>query len=289
MAVLKLTGNAGLLRYIDDPDSNGRSSLHWAVRNGHVAIMNLLIQAGADPRKPDRDGWTCMHYACRYRRPDCVKILLASKHGSVLVSAKEALGATPLHVCSASGVTDCAILVATSKKAPDLDAKNIWGQTPLMLAAALGGKGVPMMEMLLTAGADPKVRDFEGSSAFHYAASSGAAYGLERLLKGAYHTSHAPPGGRKEPSVVVQSVHNKYGDSAYNEAEARGWVEARDYLAKHKDTYDINDDLEEDSDDTDSDDEQDKDVYGEGCGQRIQPTPKRIQVEAAKQEVAVAV
>ena len=47
-------GNAGLLRYIDDPDSNGRSSLHWAVRNGHVAIMNLLIQAGADPRKPDR-------------------------------------------------------------------------------------------------------------------------------------------------------------------------------------------------------------------------------------------
>lgn len=123
-------GNAGLLRYIDDPDSNGRSSLHWAVRNGHVAIMNLLIQAGADPRKPDRgegvpnlarsscfspspspcpiatpspypialplpDGWTCMHYACRYRRPDCVKILLASKHGSVLVSAKEALGSWP--------------------------------------------------------------------------------------------------------------------------------------------------------------------------------------------------
>ena len=43
--------------------------------------------------------------------------------------------------------------------------------------------------------------------------------------------------------MVVQSVHNKYGDSAYDEAEARGWVEARDYLAKHKDTYDINDDL----------------------------------------------
>ena len=33
-------------RYIDDPDINGRSSLHWAVRNGHVAIMNLLIQVG---------------------------------------------------------------------------------------------------------------------------------------------------------------------------------------------------------------------------------------------------
>ena len=36
------------------------------------------------------DGWTCMHYACRYRRPDCVKILLASKHGVALVSAKGA-------------------------------------------------------------------------------------------------------------------------------------------------------------------------------------------------------
>lgn len=46
---------------------------------------------------------------------------------------------------------------------------------------------------------------------------------------------------------------------------------------------------EEDSDDTDSDDEQDKDVYGEGSGQRIQPKPKRIQVEAAKGKVVVAV
>ena len=62
--------------------------------------------------------------------------------------AKESMGNTPLHMCAAAGVIDCAILVATSRRAPDLDSQNVWGQTPLMMCAALGAKGVPMMEMI---------------------------------------------------------------------------------------------------------------------------------------------
>jgi len=49
----------------------------------------------------------------------------------------------------------------------------------------------------------------DGSSAFHYAASAGSSYALERLLRAAYTTSNAPIGGRPRPNLTIQAAHNK--------------------------------------------------------------------------------
>jgi hypothetical protein len=47
-------------------------------------------------------------------------------------------------------------------------------------------------------------------------------YAVERLLRGTYRASLAPRGGRPRPAVTLQAQHNRYGDSAADEARSRG-------------------------------------------------------------------
>jgi len=91
-----------------------------------------------------------------------MKNLLGSKYGSELVKSRESLGATPLHLCAAAGHLDCCLTLINSNGQPSVDAKNVFGQTPLMLAASKGGRGTAVLDMLITAGADPKMQDADG-------------------------------------------------------------------------------------------------------------------------------
>jgi ankyrin repeat protein len=99
---------------------------------------------------------------CRYGHEQVMKNLLGSKYGSELVNSRESLGATPLHLSAAAGHLDCCLTLINSNGQPSVDAKNVFGQTPLMLAASKGGRGTAVLDMLITAGANPKVQDADG-------------------------------------------------------------------------------------------------------------------------------
>lgn len=63
---------------VDAPEG-WNSPLHRAARNGHVAVTDILIKAGADLNKPGDGGVTPLHAACRFRDEDnaaVVKLLL---------------------------------------------------------------------------------------------------------------------------------------------------------------------------------------------------------------------
>src|SRR6187401_2725196 len=62
----------------------------------------------------------------------------------------------------------------------DVNAMNQERETPLHRAVEKGMK--ELVELLLTAGADPKVRNDHGESALHWAALSGNPLTLQRLL-----------------------------------------------------------------------------------------------------------
>jgi ankyrin repeat protein len=91
-----------------------------------------------------------------------MKNLLGSKFGAALASSRECLGASPLHLCAASGHLDCCSALIHSSGQPSVNARNAFGQTPLMLAAARGGKGAAVVDLLITAGANPSARDADG-------------------------------------------------------------------------------------------------------------------------------
>jgi ankyrin repeat protein len=224
-----------------DPDGSGKNALHWASRRGAATMAQILVQSGADPRVRDQSGWSSMHYASRYGHAQALKNLLGSKYGEELASSKESLGASPLHMCASMGHLDCAMCLVHSSGKPEVDVRNVFGQTPLMLAAQRGGRGFALLDMLITAGADPQKKDQDGSTAFHYAAAVGSTYALERLLRAAYRTSLAPLGGRPQPPVTIQACHNKWGESAADEAQARGKRLSRDLLLANLDLYNIDD------------------------------------------------
>ena len=67
------------------PDRIGRTPLAWAASNNNVETAKLLLDAGADPNREDKEGGS--PYAAVYDRKSAVKALLEA-HGGRL-SAKQ--------------------------------------------------------------------------------------------------------------------------------------------------------------------------------------------------------
>jgi len=65
--ILKISGQAWFLPFIDDidPDGSGKNAMHWAARKGSATMAQILVQSGADPRKRDASAWNAMHYCSR--------------------------------------------------------------------------------------------------------------------------------------------------------------------------------------------------------------------------------
>jgi len=61
-----------------DTDADGWTPLIWAARGGRVQAMTLLLDAGADPNRPDpRHGWTPLMHALHTAHADAARLLLA--------------------------------------------------------------------------------------------------------------------------------------------------------------------------------------------------------------------
>ncbi|TYZ63509.1 hypothetical protein PybrP1_010321 [[Pythium] brassicae (nom. inval.)] len=56
---------------------NRRTPLHWAAVNGAAAVVELLLEAGADPNFQDARGRSPLHWAARLNRVEVVRCLLA--------------------------------------------------------------------------------------------------------------------------------------------------------------------------------------------------------------------
>merc|ERR1712232_873096 len=63
-ALLHSSANAVL-----DSDARGRSALHYAAAAGNTALIELLLQRGADPSAQDELGRTAAHIAAVHEQP----------------------------------------------------------------------------------------------------------------------------------------------------------------------------------------------------------------------------
>ena len=93
-----------LLHAPQNPDArdarNNYTGIHWAARNGHLAIVRLLLEAGADKDAGKQNGITALQLASLYGHLGVVRLLLeagADKDAAIQV------GATAIHAAAENG------------------------------------------------------------------------------------------------------------------------------------------------------------------------------------------
>lgn len=135
----------------------GDTPLLHAVEYGNLAVVEFMLQHGADPNDKGDDGYTCILTAIEMERPnsrDMIRVLLAA---GADVNGIGISGNTPLHMAAARGAVEiCQLLIncgADIDRRKEIDAS----ETPLMEAAYCGQLGTT--KLLLEAGADPRLRD----------------------------------------------------------------------------------------------------------------------------------
>lgn len=126
-----------LLRYdvaLDRRDSTGEMALHDAARNGHVEVVQALLDAGADVRPHGgRFNATPLHAAARAGHVEVVKMLL--EHGAPL-DAPDSASEVPLHDAVRGGNAEVVAALIAAGASPHVS--NGQGQTPAVLAQAMG-------------------------------------------------------------------------------------------------------------------------------------------------------
>lgn len=165
-------------------DGRGLTALHIAVKRGHAAVVEALLQgkpgAAADPNQYSVHGDTPMHVAVAANRPDMVA-LLAARGGNPDAERKGDSHDSPLTLAARQGCVAAAEALVAAGAPPGA---RHGGKSALHVAIECGSEEV--MEFLLKAGAPPGLEDVCGSTPLHAAVKAGNVEAIRALVaKGA--------------------------------------------------------------------------------------------------------
>ena len=144
--VIAIAALTVLLTGSDSPQSGWAPPLHWAASRGHAAIVERLLQNGADIDRRDLIGRTALHRGARY--PQVVRLLLQSGADPL---ARDAFSNTALHL----GIRYLPVVELLLDAGADVNARNHVDRTPLDYAVRNGQSSynLAIIDRLLSAGA----------------------------------------------------------------------------------------------------------------------------------------
>jgi len=150
---------------IEAIDNYGRTALHHASSSGQVEIAEWLLDQGLEVDAQD-NGWkTPLTYASRQGKIDVVKLLV--EEGKAAVDDEDETKSTPLHYASQYNQPEVVgYLILNGADVHKLDKQ---GKTPLLRVDTSLGDSLPVISVLLKAGAQLTQRDKNGYSLLHNA------------------------------------------------------------------------------------------------------------------------
>ena len=159
--------------------NDGATALMFAAAYNSPEIVKFLVDAGSNVNASRSDGITALMGASKRNTSEVVRILLEA---GANVNVKDTNGMTPLLYAAMNNSDPEIINMLIEAGADDTTSRN--GETSLILAARWN---IPeVVEALLKAGADIRVRDKEGKFAFDYGCENKKLEGSDVLnhLKG---------------------------------------------------------------------------------------------------------
>lgn len=167
---------------VNATDSEGRTALLLAAKNGMTDAATLLIDRGADVSVKTKDKRTALHMAVR-SRSITDKLL---EHGA-FIDAKDIKGCTPLYLASKEGTAEAAALLIDRGADVAIAAED--GRTPLHMALSRGKDGLEIAKRLLNyvpdvGGHNPYVNAMakDNATPLHVAAEYGPLEAVKMLL-----------------------------------------------------------------------------------------------------------
>lgn len=114
---------------VDTRNDLGKTPLHYAVTFDQFAMLEILVEAGADVNAADATGMTPLHVAAALNRGELARWLIEA---GAAIEATDAFGDTPLHTACMFGATDAISVLVRSGAA--LEPENHAGLSPTALA-----------------------------------------------------------------------------------------------------------------------------------------------------------
>lgn len=192
------------------------TALRAATLGNDTETIRMMVDAGVDVNAGDLPGITPLMMAAGWNgNLAAVKILLA-KGAKV-----NAVSAPVMGLPSKNGPSEFGLLTPLLMAAPfgppelirtlidagaDVNAKDVRGMTPLMLALATDRQDRAIIGMLLEHGADPQIKSHLGETALDWARRTGLPAGLELLKTRATPTSAAGSAAPAAESPELRSA-----------------------------------------------------------------------------------
>lgn len=133
--------------------------IQWAIAWDGTPHVRLLLDAGADPLRMDRQGRSALDYCIHFNRPDCLTTVLAAYPRAV--NSRNASGATPLLHASKAGTRACLEILLKSKHL-DVNATDRTLSTPLH--EAVKGRRKALTRRLIDRGAHCEAVNANGNT-----------------------------------------------------------------------------------------------------------------------------
>jgi len=148
---------------IDEKNSEGFVALYYAIYNGLVATVKILLDHESYMECLDKYGNSILHISCELGYIEIVKYLLEKK---VLNNQKNKNFKTPIHIASQKGFVDIIQLMLQRHDIliDDIDSN---GKTALIMACE--NDHLNIVKLLLRSNSNIYIRDNKGKSAIFYA------------------------------------------------------------------------------------------------------------------------
>jgi ankyrin repeat protein len=164
--VIRILLDAGIDVDVRDEVNLMRTALHFAAMKGLDEVVCLLLDRGASLEAKDGYNLTALTCARLTGQQRTVKLLLARGANGEERPASHCNETTLLH--GAASVGDVEMVRLLLDQGAEVDAKDGFGKTPLLHAAACGhANRLPLVSLLLERGADVNTKDVGGRTALH--------------------------------------------------------------------------------------------------------------------------
>jgi ankyrin repeat protein len=170
--------NSTFIRFPDKvtDEASGRTVLIDAILAGDAEKIAKLLEAGASPNKPTKDGKSPLHYAARLGYSDGANLLLEA---GAQVNPRDKNLATPLFD-ALSSPQPLNMLDLLLDAGADADIPNAEGKIPLHTAAE--SAAVPVIRQLIEATENPNRPDARGYQPLHRACEKNSVDAVQTIL-----------------------------------------------------------------------------------------------------------